>query len=60
MIFKIAAMLILMSSILLIDLRFFFPVAIIILFILKSIEKDLNKKDSNHILQGDAEVSVEK
>ena len=57
MVIKIISMIVLMSLILLIDLRFFFPVAIIILFILQSMEKDLHKKDEKEPFHLKHEIS---
>jgi hypothetical protein len=42
---KIALMCLLFLLFLIVDLRYFFPVAVIILLVLNSIEKDLKKQE---------------
>jgi hypothetical protein len=59
MFMKIAAMLVLMGSILLFDLRFFFPLAVILLLILNSMEKDLKKHERQQSLAASQEITAE-
>jgi hypothetical protein len=59
MVLKISGMLALMSLILLFDLRFFFPVAIIVLFILNSIEKQLKRDERKRSLVKNREFVTE-
>lgn len=56
---KIAALLVLMGTVLVFDLRFFFPVAVILLLILNSMEKDLKKHERQQSLAVRQEVTAE-
>jgi hypothetical protein len=48
MISKIFLMILLFGTFFIIDLVYFFPVLIVILLVLRSIEKDLKLKERNH------------